>query len=410
MSVVAGEERVIATAVAEVPRDRFVGALAFLQPAALTARTRELVGPGRRALRERLQRLREHGAAAAGTEPPEIVHLQRIAPASLAMAIGTLVAAGALLFQVGDPTLVWDVFTKADWGWIAVAIVLSFTSNIGFAIVLQGTVPVRLPLWRTTELQVAMSFTNLAIPGVGGLAMQIRYLQKQGIDLSSAVAAGGLLSTAGNLVAAFGLFGLAVAIDPAKVDFGLIPTSGLAVLATVALAAAFLFAALVGGIPRLRRAVVPPVHRAAATLWAAMRSPRLVTELVAGNVVALLLAVYTMEACLLAFDGHGAVLGRARRVHRDQHDRRDRPDPRREHRSVVDRPLRVRSSRWVSPRRSRSRPSSSTRSSTTTCPRSPGGSRPATSPGTTSSDPPPPARTRPGTLRPWRCASWGRRG
>ncbi len=308
-SIVAGDERAIAAAVAEVPRDEFVGALAFLQPAALTSRTRELAGPGRRALRDRLERLRAHGAAACGTEPPEVVQLQRIAASSLAMAVGTLVAAGVLLAEVGDPTLVWNAFRHAEWQWVGIAIVLSFASNIGFAIALQGTVPVRLPLWRTTELQVAMSFTNLAIPGVGGLAMQIRYLQKQGVDLSSAVAAGGFLSTIGNLVAALGLFGIAIAVDPSKVDLGLVPTTGLAELAAGALALGFLVAALVIGIPKLRRVVLPPIGRAAATLWTALRSPRLVAALVGGNVAALLLAVYTMQACLVAFDGHTSFWG-----------------------------------------------------------------------------------------------------
>src|SRR6202035_3611860 len=70
--------------------------------------------------------------------------------------------------------------------------------------------PLRLPLWPTTELQVAMSFSNLAVPGIGGTGMQVRYLQKQGVDLPSAIAAGGLLATVGNLVAAVGLFGLAL--------------------------------------------------------------------------------------------------------------------------------------------------------------------------------------------------------
>ena len=59
-----------------------------------------------------------------------------------------------------------------------------------------GTVPIRLPLGPTVELQVAMSFSNLAIPAVGGLGVQVRYLQKQGVDLPSAVAAGGVLNSA----------------------------------------------------------------------------------------------------------------------------------------------------------------------------------------------------------------------
>ncbi len=305
-AIVVGEERAIAAAVAAVPRRRLQEALAFLQPAALTHRTRQLGGPGRRALHDRLQRLRELGAQTLDTTPPEVTQLRRISPANLGLAVGTLVAAVVLLAQIGDPSQVWDAFSHAQLHWIVIALVLAFASNIGYAIALQGTVPVRLPLWRTTELQVGMSFSNLAVPGVGGLAMQVRYLQRQGVDLGSAVAAGGLLSTVGNLVVAVALFALSVLIEPAHVNLSLLPTSGLAELVVATIAAVSVTAAAIIGIPRLRRAVMPPVHRAASTIWAAVRSPRLVAMLLGGNVIAALLSGYCMVACLLAFGGHAA--------------------------------------------------------------------------------------------------------
>jgi uncharacterized membrane protein YbhN (UPF0104 family) len=136
--------------------------------------------------------------------------------------------------------------------------------------------------------------------------MQVRYLQRQGVDLGSAVAAGGLLSTVGNLVVAVGLFALAVLIEPAHVDLTLLPTSGLAELLVATAAAVFVTFAAIIGIPRLRRAVMPPVQRAASTIWAAIRSPRLVAMLLGGNVIAALLSGYCMLACLLAFGGHAS--------------------------------------------------------------------------------------------------------
>ncbi len=74
-----------------------------------------------------------------------------------------------------------------------------------------GTVPINLPLIRTAELQLSMSFSNLAVPAVGGMAAQIRFLQKQGVDLASAVASGGLLINVGNIVAQVLLLGVALA-------------------------------------------------------------------------------------------------------------------------------------------------------------------------------------------------------
>ena len=78
-----------------------------------------------------------------------------------------------------------------------------------------------------------MSFSNLAVPGIGGQGMQVRFLQKLGVDLPSAVAAGGVLSGFGGLVAAFGCFGVALLVEPAHVDLSLIPTNGLLLLLVV---------------------------------------------------------------------------------------------------------------------------------------------------------------------------------
>jgi glycosyltransferase 2 family protein len=165
-------------------------------------------------------------------------------------------------------------------------------------------VPLRLPIVPTTELQVAMSFSNLAVPGIGGTGLQVRFLQKQGVDLSAAVAAGGLLSTLGNLAAALLLFVLALVVEPARVNLSLLPTSGLAEFTLYSGTAVAVVTAIIAGIPRLRRAVMPPLSRAASTIWTALRSPRQLALLLGGNVLAALLAAWCLEACLLAFGGH----------------------------------------------------------------------------------------------------------
>ena len=47
---------------------------------------------------------------------------------------------------------------------MGLALVLSLATNIPYVIALMGCVPERLPLWPTTETQLAMSFGNLAVP------------------------------------------------------------------------------------------------------------------------------------------------------------------------------------------------------------------------------------------------------
>jgi undecaprenyl-diphosphatase len=158
-----------------------------------------------------------------------------------------------------------------------------------------------LPFAVTTEVQVAMGFSNLAIPAVGGTAMQIRFLQKRGVGLAAAVAAGGLLSTIANVVVQIGLLFVALWLAPNSVSLGNIPTSGLPeVLLIVGLVVGVLAAAVLG-IPRLRRLVVPPVKQAAVAVWDAVRSPRRMAMLIGGNVVAALMNAACLLACLQAF-------------------------------------------------------------------------------------------------------------
>ena len=305
-AAIVGADRAVTAATTVLGRPGLAAALPFLQPAALSDTTRALAGARHRALGELLDRVRAAGAAAVGIEAPELTQLHRISLASAAMVIGALVAIAVLLANIGDPTAVWSTLRNADWSWISLAVALSLVSNFAYAIGLQGTVPVRLPLWPTTEVQLGMSFSNLAVPGIGGQAMQVRFLQKVGVDLSSAVAAGGILSAAGALVASLGLFTIALILEPARVNLSLIPTSGLLSLTLGLVVFVALVSAVLALVPRLRNTVMPPVARAASTMWKALRSPQHVALLIGGNVAAILLSTGCLQACLIAFGGHAS--------------------------------------------------------------------------------------------------------
>ena len=222
---------------------------------------------------------------------------------NLMMAIGTLIAIFALLSQVGSPQELWDTITSANPWWLIVAMIISLGTNFATAVALMGTVPIPLPLWRTAELQLSMSFSNLAVPAVGGMAAQIRFLQKQGVDLASAVASGGLLINVGNIVAQVILLMIAIALSPASFHTGPIPTDKIVTLVLIALLVIVVGVGLVLGMPKLRKMVVPPTKSAAATMWAAIRSPRRVAELLLGNAVNAIMYAAVYAACIAAFGG-----------------------------------------------------------------------------------------------------------
>jgi uncharacterized membrane protein YbhN (UPF0104 family)/membrane-associated phospholipid phosphatase/tRNA A-37 threonylcarbamoyl transferase component Bud32 len=298
-----GDERAVDACERVMGREALGGALPVLQPEALDRETRSGFEARHRDLDHRLTALRSRGARTAGVDPPALQQLRRIGGANLAMAIGTLVGIGALMSQIGDPEPLWDALLDAKWNWLGLSLGLSLATNIAYAVALMGCVPIRLPLWPTTECQLAMSFSNLAVPLVGGDAVQVRFLQKQGVDLASAVAAGGVLNLVANTGVQLALFVAALAITPDTLSFQLSNIQA-GQLAKYGLAAVFVILAITGilfAVRQWRQKVMPPIVRAASTIWAVLRSPQRLTLLVAGNVGAAALYAFVLEADLLAF-------------------------------------------------------------------------------------------------------------
>jgi glycosyltransferase 2 family protein len=301
-ALLVGDDRAVAAARAGLGDQAIVEALPYLQPAALSHDLRT----DRKHRKERskqVESVRAAAAAAVGTDEPPLQELHRVSGTNLMMAIGTLIAVFALLSQVGSPQELWDTITNADLGWLILALIVSLLTNFATAVALMGTVPINLPLVRTAELQLSMSFSNLAVPAIGGMAAQIRFLQKQGVDLASAVASGGLLINVGNIVAQVLLLGVALLLAPTRIKVEPIDTQKLVTLGLAVVVVGVLLIGLVLGIPKLRKMVVPPTKSAAATLWAAVRSPRRVFLLLVGNAVNAMMYAGVYMCCIYAFGG-----------------------------------------------------------------------------------------------------------
>jgi uncharacterized membrane protein YbhN (UPF0104 family) len=217
------------------------------------------------------------------------------------MALGTFIALGTLLSQIGDPAQFWHRIHDADWLLVALALVLTFAADAVLGITFLGNVPVRIPLWPSIELQLAMAFSNLAVPIAADAAIQVRFLQKQGFDLPTATATGGVLSAVSEIGVQVALFGVALWLSPDTIDIGRIDTGRVAGIALLVLLVVGVAVAVVFAVRRLRQAVLPPVTRAAKALMIAVASPRRLGLLVVGNVVANLLLVASLLACLHAF-------------------------------------------------------------------------------------------------------------
>jgi glycosyltransferase 2 family protein len=299
-AAIVGAERAVEAGVRGLGTDVIARALPVLQAPALSGWTHDALG-GRGELDDELDALRTAGAAATGTEVPELRRLYRVQPRSLLMAVGALVGVGVLLSRVGDPQVFWDTVKNAEWGFVLLAFVLGIATDVAFGITFLGNVPMRLPVWPSIELQSAMSFSNLAVPVAADTALQVRFLQRNGLDLSSAVAAGGILSSVSEIIVQVGLLFLALWLAPDSIDFGRIDTNQIVVVVLIAMLAVGIAAAVVFSVRRIRHAVLPPIRRALTTVWAAVKSPSRLGLLIAGNVIAQCLYAASLLACLHAY-------------------------------------------------------------------------------------------------------------
>ena len=294
-TAIVGSKRALRAARSVVGDALLADALPLLQAPVMTGATRDAVD-GRA-----LEDLREQGAALLRRDAPELRQLYRVQPRSIIMAVAALIAVGFLLSRIGNPVDFWNSIRDASWEFVALAFVLGMVTDIAFAVAFLGTVPNRIALWPSILLQSSMSFSNLAVPVAADAAMQVRFLQKQGLDLASAVATGGVLSSVTEIVCQLGLLFLAIWLAPDKIDFGNIDTDQIVLIALIAVFVIGVVVAVVFSVRRIRRIVIPAVVHAARTVWEAVKTPGKLALIIGGNVTAQCFYAASLLACLAAF-------------------------------------------------------------------------------------------------------------
>jgi uncharacterized membrane protein YbhN (UPF0104 family) len=129
-------------------------------------------------------------------QPLEQVQLRDVVMvATLALAVYVLIP------HLADVSGVWSSIKHADWAWALWALGASALTFVAAAVGLMGAVPQRLPLPLTTAAQLAGAFVNRIVPArMGGMATNLRYLQKRGGDLAVATASIGVQQVSGLVV------------------------------------------------------------------------------------------------------------------------------------------------------------------------------------------------------------------
>ena len=195
LSARAGAQRTVAAAVEVIGADAVRDAAPRLQPMAVSASVRQLIDASK-GLDEDVQ---EAVMTATGLEEIEFAPLERVKPRTVL----TVVAIGAAFYFLIPQLAQLDLgdIAGANWAWFPVIIAFSAITYVGAAWALMGSVPDRLRFAPTLYAQVASSFLNRITPAkVGGMAANVRYLQKRGIDSTVAITGVGISNVGGVIV------------------------------------------------------------------------------------------------------------------------------------------------------------------------------------------------------------------
>jgi glycosyltransferase 2 family protein len=306
LAVLAGEDRAVSAAVKVLGAEGVAPAVPLLQPLALSAATRRAVARQDGLL----ARTRSAAAAASGLGTPELVRVQRVRPRTL-LTIAALAGAYYVLLpelaKVGSP---WRALESAQWAWVLVAIAFSALTYLASAVGLLGGVSVRVPFWPTVLTQGASSFVNRVSPSnVGGMALNVRFLQRVGVEPSAGVAAVGVNSLAGALVHGVLLvifFAWAGRGGAGKV-FKLPSSSTLLAVLAVAAAVIGIVIATRQGRRFAARKILPPLRSSLASLRKVARSPARLTMVFGGSALVTLAYVGALVASVEAFGGGASI-------------------------------------------------------------------------------------------------------
>jgi uncharacterized membrane protein YbhN (UPF0104 family) len=173
----AGAECAVRSARRHLTDDELAAVLPVLQPIALPGATRHAVKQHAgllEAVRDEIQKETHH-------RPPVLVNVERFRPRVI-LSIAALMVAGYLIVGQLSSVDLLTVFARARWQWVPLVLLASALTYVAAALSLTGYVKEKLSFARTVLAQLAASFAGFVTPpAVGGLALNVRYLQKAGV-------------------------------------------------------------------------------------------------------------------------------------------------------------------------------------------------------------------------------------
>ena len=226
----------------------------------------------------------------------------RIKPLWVLGVFGLGFAIHLLLPQVGQLHQTLKTLRGAHVGWLTFVFLATVATYVFAGVALKGASSTHLPLGRTIAVQVAASFMNRLAPGsLGGIGLNARYLEKEGVSRGATTAVIGTNAAAG-LVLHVILLVIAIVFSGQH---------GLAGHARLPnnwpwLVAGLLFFVLIGlcFFPAIRRRLAKPMGDAGRELWSTVRSPGRAFLLLGGCLGVTLAFIAALAGSLAAYGSH----------------------------------------------------------------------------------------------------------
>jgi glycosyltransferase 2 family protein len=302
LALLVGPERAAEVARAKIGTPEVAGLVPLLQPVALQRSTRAAL----RRHKDVLPALRKRLVSTHEAElPPE--QLERFRPRTVLTLVASIFAAYIVIGQFGRVSF-GHVLKHSDWHWIVVAFALSAATYMGATWSLSGFVLERLSLLRTLLAQLAGSFVTLVTPAaVGGVALNLRYLRKAGVEPADAAASVGV-----SQVIAFSLHIVLLVILAALAGTArhtsLRPSGWVYIAVGVLAAAVLVVLAFPAGRRVARSRVAPALGQVIPRLLDISQKPGKLAEGTGGAFLLTASYILCLAASVLAVGGHAALV------------------------------------------------------------------------------------------------------
>ena len=299
-AIAVGPDRAVAAAVAVLGPESVGRSLAYLQLPAFAGATRTAL----RKQKDVLPALRTAVIDATGVSEVRYEPVNRVTPRTAIMLVCSLVAIYVLIPQFADVTGMFRQLEDANWALVFVVLMFSLFTYFGASISLMAACPVPVHPFDALKVSLSGSFVNRITPaGIGGIGLNLRFMQKAGANTTEAASRWGVNALAGGIAhMTYATLFIVWARRDNAFDFRLPEMPIIVGIAIVGVGAGVVFL-----LPYGRHKLLGPVRRVAAHAWEGVRSlahepARLALMFLGGSLVTLGY-LFGLYAAVRAFGG-----------------------------------------------------------------------------------------------------------